>query len=617
MTDNGHIRLLPPDVANKIAAGEVVERPASVLKELLENAIDAGATQLDVEVVAGGSKLVSVSDNGSGMNRDDALLSVERHATSKIRTAADIEHIHTFGFRGEALAAISSVARFRLRTRRPEDLAGTEVLMHGGKLEDVRDAGCPPGTIVEIRDLFYNVPARRKFLRSFQTESAHVRQRFIVQALAWPDVGMKLTLDGRVVWALAAGSSLEDRIRELFGADVGAGLRPVDKTVGDMRVKGFVGVPSMTRGDRNEQYFFVNRRPATAPVIMRAISEGYHSLVPSERHPYVFLFLELPAEDVDVNVHPTKREVRFRRSADVREAVIAAIRGALGDRTPSLSGMAGAAVKPAAPDAAAEPQLRIDDLPAVRRFAYPSPVMSPYPAERAVPMPPAAGSGSASSSAAGLTPPLPRPAAELPPDARAPLPRSPWEWCRVVGQIGGLYVILETNDGYVVMDPHAAHERVLFERLMADAERSRVESQGLLVPETVELPPRDANHVRKNLELLRRMGLGVSEFGSDTFVIDALPASLGGMKVKEMLADVARNLELLGERGGGARWREEAVAQAACKAAVKARDRLTLAELEQLVVALASTEMPYTCPHGRPTLIYTSFTELARKFGRM
>ena len=594
MSEGGHIRLLPADVANKIAAGEVVERPASVLKEILENAIDAGASQIDVEAVAGGTRLVSVSDNGSGMNRDDALLSIERHATSKIHTAADIEHIHTLGFRGEALAAISSVSRFRIRTRCHDELAGTELVVSGGKLLDVKDAGCPPGTILEIRDLFFNLPARRKFLRSPQTETTHIRQMFLLQALAWPAVGMSLTLDGRKSWALAPGATPLERIRELFGQALIDGLRPLEQGRGDIKLSGYVSLPALTRGDRTEQYVFVNGRPASAPVIGYAINEAFHSLIPAGRHPYIFMYLDLEPGLVDVNVHPTKKEVRFRRSSDVRDAIIGAIRNAL-----AKSGAAFVAGQTPIPEpvppmpAAVTPLLKIDDLPASRVFSYPR-----------------------------LPPIEPRPvtvesrADQKPGDVVKAAPKAPWTWCRVVGQINGLYVLLETEDGFVVMDPHAAHERVLFEKLLNAVEHGQVESQGLLVPETVELQPRDALYVRKNIELIKTLGVGVSEFGGDTFVVDALPRGMDGLGIKDMLIDVARHLETLGERGSHSRWREEAIAQAACKAAVKARDRLSLSEVEQLVIALASAEMPYTCPHGRPTLIYTSFRELDRKFGR-
>ncbi|MEI8352604.1 MAG: DNA mismatch repair endonuclease MutL, partial [bacterium] len=369
MSEGGHIRLLSPDVANKIAAGEVVERPASVLKELIENSIDAGATQVDVEVVAGGQRLLAVADNGSGMNRDDALLSIERHATSKIHTAADIENIHTLGFRGEALAAISSVSRFQLKTRRQDDLAGTELIVSGGKLVDVKDAGCPPGTLIEIRDLFFNMPARRKFLRSPQTETVHVRQMFLLQALAWPAVGMSLTLDGRRSWALAPGASVSERIRELFGQELMEGLRPVEHRYGEVRISGFISLPSMTRADRTEQYVFVNGRPASAPVVGYAINESYHSLIPSGRYPTLFLYIEMPPEAVDINVHPTKKEVRFRRASDIRDAIIGAFRVSLSEAGAAfVSGPAGArGPEPAPPPVI--PKLQIDDLPLTRIFS--------------------------------------------------------------------------------------------------------------------------------------------------------------------------------------------------------------------------------------------------------
>jgi len=608
MSEGGHIRLLSPDVANKIAAGEVVERPASVLKEILENAIDAGATQIDVEAVSGGQRLLSVSDNGSGMNRDDALLSIERHATSKIHNAEDIEAIHTLGFRGEALAAISSVSRFRLRTRRQDDLAGTELIVNGGKLVDVKDAGCPPGSLLEIRDLFYNVPARRKFMRSPQTETVHLRQMFLLQALAWPAVGMSLTLDGRKTWALAAGATPRERIRELFGQELLDSLTPVEFQEGDIHLAGFISLPPLTRADRTEQYVFVNGRPASAPVVGYAIAESYHSLIPDGRHPYIFLYLIMPPGEVDVNVHPTKKEVRFRRSTDLRDAIIGAFRQTLaGAGSAFVAGQSSPGVT-----APVLPRLKIDDLPMSRIFSYPR-------IPEADKSPPVPAGGVVGTGLSGSLRPTEPEAPQSP--GNAPIPSAkvrsgPWAWCRVVGQVGGLYVILETEDGYVVMDPHAAHERVLFEKMLRAVEQGAVESQGLLVPETVELPPRDALYVRKNLELMKRLGIGVSEFGGDTFVVDALPKGMNGMGIREMLADVAQHLETLGERGSHSRWREEAIAQAACKAAVKARDRLSLVEVEQLVSALASSEMPYTCPHGRPTLIYTPFKELARKFGR-
>jgi DNA mismatch repair protein MutL len=592
------VRLLSEAVANKIAAGEVVERPASVVKELMENALDAGATQVDVELVAGGARLVSVRDNGSGMGRDDALLAVERHATSKIRDVSDIEHIGTLGFRGEALAAIASVSRFHLTTCAEGQTVGTALRIAGGTLQDVSDAGCPPGTVIEVRDLFFNVPARRKFMRGAVTELAHARAVFTLLALSHPATGFSLRVDGREEHRLPAGASSEERIRELFGSERMQQVRPMDRETAGVRVHGFAGVPSAGRSDRSEQYIFVNGRATSAPVIAFALKEAYHTLMPDGRHPSLFVFVELPAEQVDVNVHPTKREVRFRDTSTVRDAVIAAVRSALDVKTP---------VRPAPAVARpAERQLQISDLPFVRPFAYPglgtlSGVAAPSDRAKAPPAPSAESKGGAPAAAGAVS---------------EPEPAAPWTWCRVVGQIGSLYVLLETEDGYVILDPHAAHERVLFERYLKAVEAGRVESQRLLVPESVEMESRAADRLRRQLDAVRRMGFDVSEFGSDAFVVDAVPACFAGARAGELLTAIARHLEEAGARGGQARWREEAVAQAACKAAVKARDRLSLGEVEQLVADLARADLPYTCPHGRPTMVYTSFRDLNRKFGR-
>ncbi|MDP6524934.1 MAG: DNA mismatch repair endonuclease MutL [Kiritimatiellia bacterium] len=607
MVEDTHIRVLPTHVANKIAAGEVVDRPASVAKELIENSFDAEATQVDVEVSAGGRKLVTVSDNGVGMGRDDALLSVERQATSKIRDVDDIEHIATLGFRGEALAAIASVARFRLVTCRREDDAGTEVTITGGKLQDVREIGAPAGTRIEVRDLFFNVPARRKFLRTYQTELGHIRSGFITQALAHPGVGMSLKVDGRETYRLAAGSDISDRVREIFGPDYHRDLRSLEGAGPEVTVRGFVGLPTVHRGDRGEQYCFVNGRAASAPLLNYAIREGYRSLLPSDRHPCVFLFITLDPAMVDVNVHPAKKEIRFRRPSETRDAVIAAIRKALAlppcsdtalddQSSPILPGDPGRPV--------AETQMKIADLIQTRTFRYPrmGPGMSPAPASGSD-----KGQGREAESTAsepGLG------------SSRTVLETAPWSWCRVLGQVKDFYVVMETEDGLVLMDPRSSHERVLFEQLMAEVTQGDVEVQNLLIPETVELKPRDADRLRKNLAVLKTMGFGVSEFGGDTFVVDALPACVKEASAKEMLIGLPQTLEEAGSRGAKGQWREEAIAQAACQEAVRARDKLTLEEIEELIVALSKTEMPYTSPKGRPTIVFTSMNELNRKFGR-
>jgi DNA mismatch repair protein MutL len=344
---------------------------------------------------------------------------------------------------------------------------------------------------------------------------------------------------------------------------------------------------------------YVNGRFVRDRVLAHAARSAYEDVLHGQRQPVYALYLQVAPERLDVNVHPTKKEVRFRTPSEVRDAIIGTIRSALsGAGSAFVAGQTPAFEAPVSHEhQVALPSLTIEDLPLSRVFSYPR--MAPPE-----PRPPELRPGEGPAPAAAAGPAAPSSA------------KGPWTWCRVIGQIGGLYVLLETEDGYVVMDPHAAHERVLFEEIMQSLEQGRVESQGLLPPVTVELQPRDAMYVRKNLELIKKMGAGVSEFGGDTFVVDALPQGMDGLNIQELLVDMARHLETLGERGSHTRWREEAIAQAACKAAVKARDHLSLREVEELVVALASAEMPYTCPHGRPTLIYTSFKELARKFGR-
>jgi len=625
MLKDGHIRILPVNVANKIAAGEVVERPASVVKELMENALDAGPTRIDVTVTAGGRKLVEVRDNGCGMNRDDALLCIERQATSKIRDVDDIERIETLGFRGEAVPSIASVSRFTLKTRRRGEEVGTELAIVGGSLMDVRDAGVPEGTTVEVRDLFFNVPARRKFLRAYQTEQAHIRSVFTLHAMAHPEVGMSLTADGRELSRLPADATLEERIRDLFGADFCADLRPVDKTVNGVRVRGFVGLPHVTRNDRSEQYVFVNRRPATAPVIAYALREAYPPLE-GDRKPIVLLFIDLAPEGVDVNVHPTKREVRFHKPAEVREAIIQAVGAAIGYRRsaataplsdlrpPTSENPAPASLRTLVPEASAParpaqeegeragaPQNSEPRTP--NPFPYPAPIPLPPPSDLRLP----------------ISVPAPIPAAPsgtgLPLFA-APEDGSPWRWCRVLGQIGERYLLLETEGGYVTVDPRAARERVLYERLMEHHKTGAVVSQPLLLPETVQLAPADAARLRKYLDVMQEMGFGIADFGSDHFMVEALPDLLSNVSCRELLGNIAHDLENAGTRRGSEKWREEIVAQAACRSAAGPERALTHEEAEKLVGALAATRMPYTCPRGRPTMVFTSYRELERKFGR-
>jgi DNA mismatch repair protein MutL len=586
--------MLPDHVINKIAAGEVIERPASVMKELVENAIDAGATQVDVEVVQGGSQLIAVSDNGSGMNRDNALLSIERHATSKIRTAEEVEAVSTLGFRGEALSSIAAVSRFTLITRPAAELSGTQLLVSGGKLQDVLDAGCPPGTRFEIRNLFFNVPARRKFLRTEATELAQIRQLFAVYALAHPETGLTFTSDGRELYNLPGGSSLADRITALYSPSFLSNLRQLDYEVDAVKVTGFAGLPQTGRSDRSDQYVFINGRPASAPVIYHALNEAYHAVLARGRYPSAFIFITVPPALVDVNVHPAKKEVRFRHPIAVRDAVIAAVQKALEApvaerREPAFKFEA---ARPA-PPIVKQHELDIGN----QRSEFRS-QSSVNPKETVAKQP------TADLLTSDLRPPTSSPS-------------SPWKWCRVLGQAGGLYVVLETEEGIVLMDPQAAHERVLFEKFMHDLTAGKPARQGLLAPEAIDLMPADAEALRHHLPVLDEMGFGISAFGQNTFIVDALPVHLQNGSPIVILSGIARALEKTGAAARATREAlRETVAQAACRTSIKTKDSLSTAALERLVDDLAKTEMPYTCPHGRPTLIFTSFTELNRKFGR-
>ncbi len=596
MPPDGHIRLLPNHVANKIAAGEVVERPASVLKELLENALDAGATRIDVTVSAGGRTLVSVRDNGCGMNREDALLSLERHATSKIRDVDDIERISTLGFRGEAIPSIASVSRFTLTTRRTDAEEGTRIVVNAGTLAEVKTCGAPPGTCVEVRDLFCNVPARRKFLRAFVTEEGHIRATFTVHALAHPDVGFSLTLDGREIYRLPPDATLEERIRALFGAQFAESLVPVASDSGAVHVHGYAERPGHDAALRRDQFVFVNGRPATAASITYALREAYPRQR-AEARPAVVLFIDLPPEQVDVNVHPSKREVRFRRSNEVRDALLAAFAPQRAEREEP------APPAPESPAAAPQPfvvpfQPALPTTGGTRSCAS----ETPLPAQP----PPAV--------AQQRDPPVLEQAVE-PPREDPPLQAAtgPWRWFKFLAQTGSGWVLLETDAGLVTLNPRAARERIAYERLI-DAHETL--TQPLLIPETVMLPPSESARIRSFLAELQAVGFAVEEFGRDTWKVDAVPALLAGCDVPALLASIASDIAEAGSGRGGARWRDELVAKSVARSYSRANLQLTPEAATQLVEELARTRMPYVCPRGRPIMVFTSNAELLRKFDR-
>ena len=579
------VRLLSDTLASQVAAGEVIERPASVVKELVENSIDAEARAVEVLIRRGGISLIRVADDGIGMDRDDALLCLERHATSKIRTANDLASVATLGFRGEALPSIASVSRFRLTTREKEAMAGTEVAVAGGRIETVRDSGEAPGTQVEMRSLFYNLPARRKFLRSENTETRNIEHQLYLQAIAHPEVAFSFVRDDKLVFQLPATKSLRDRIRDLLGSELLARLlellEPASR--GTMQVSGFIGQAGVGRASREQQFVFVNGRAIESPVIAAALKEGYHTALMKGQYPVTFLFLQLDPAEVDVNVHPAKREVRFRNPAAVREVVVAAVRRTLeGDR------------------ASWQEQFRAPVIDSAPSRELPRPILPPndevqprLPVEAAAPL---------------ITDDRTSPNDERPPVGQ--------DQFRILGILNKLYVLMENAEGLVLVDQHAAHERILFEELRRRMEAKGVPSQRLLLPQVIELAPRDAEWIERNLATLQKMGLGVEEFGRHTFKLESLPPFLSGTEPGRLLQDVIDSLKSASNSSSPLRLGEEMIAKTVCRHAVKANDLLRDPEVEKLIRDLLDCELPYCCPHGRPTMIQISLGELEKKFGR-
>jgi DNA mismatch repair protein MutL len=645
------IKLLSEQVANQIAAGEVIERPASVVKELVENSLDAGAKMVSVEIQAGGRSLVRVTDDGCGMSRDDALLCLERHATSKIERAEDLAAITTMGFRGEALPSIASVSRFTLTTRERDAQSpeGTQIIVTGGKIAEVKAAGSAGGTSLEVRQLFFNLPARRKFLRTEETEAAHIQHYLTLAALAFPEVAFTFQKDGRLIWQLPAVKSeratssrieaLRERLRALLGdeklvlVNFSASLEEDFKAEEDeifenavpdkaaaenlrseIRVWGLIGSPGVSRATRDNQFVFVNRRPVENRGVNYALIEGYHNSLMKGRYPICCLFLEIDPAVVDVNIHPAKREVKFRRESEVRKFVAQAVRESLlafheepkvqspkpkADPTPDIQIEISHLSMPAPAKAAPVPQaIATDTLEPKTQSLAPQ---APSPRPQTLNVPPS-------------SPPRTIPFSQTVSSSPTPLLNVP---LRLVGVIGRLYVVLESDRGLVLLDQHAAHERILYEQMLNRLEQNEfAPTQKLLLPETIELSPRDANFLRNQLAALTRLGVGLNEFGERTFLLDALPPFVKAADARRFVLDLVDELKAAGREVSLARLGEHTVAKTVCRHAVKANDPLAGPELENLVADLRACAMPYTCPHGRPTLIEMNYRELEKKFGR-
>jgi len=583
------IRVLSEEVASQIAAGEVVERPSSVVKELVENSIDAGACDIRVEARAGGKQFIRVTDDGCGVPVAEVELAFHRHSTSKLSTAGDLECITTLGFRGEALASIAAVSRVTFVTRVDDEPVGTLVQLEGGRIVTHRESGRPPGTAVTVEGLFFNIPARRKFLRSERTERRHIDGWLTRYAMAYPGLRFTLSHDGRTVFQSPGNDRLRDVLVAVYGLEVGAALLEVipddEHPASSIQVTGFVSPPSLHRANRGYITLFVNGRWVQDVRLTYAVIQAYHTLLPTRRYPLAVVMVHLPPADVDVNVHPAKSEVRFRDGDMVFRAVQKAVRHTLLERSP----VPVAAHPPTAwPTSSAQwREKRRERLAGLR----PQSAGEQLRFEEKPPDVGAPGGGMLVPSAEHL-PPL-----------------------RVVGQLGVTYIVAEGPEGMYLIDQHAAHERVLFERLLAERERAGVTSQALLEPRPVELAPEVANLLEEHLEVLGGLGFQVEPFGGTTMLVRTLPAIVAETDPARVLEDVAA--ALLAGDAPLAGTVEEAVARQVCKrAAIKAGQVMAQAEMEELVRALEQCASPRTCPHGRPTMIHLSVEQLAREFGR-
>jgi DNA mismatch repair protein MutL len=588
------IRVLSEEVASKIAAGEVVERPASVVKELVENSIDAGASEIKVEVRQGGRRLMRVIDDGTGIPTDEVELAFARHSTSKIASVEELSSIGTLGFRGEALASIAAVSQLTIATRTAEEDVGTLLRLEGGRVTQRQKKGCPQGTVVTVENLFYNVPARLKFLRSEATERKHIDSLVYRYGMAYPHLRFSLLNEGRPTFQSLGTGELYDVLIKVYGLEIAQqmievpspkskvqsheaddiGLRTSD--LGRIDVHGYVSSPSLHRANRSYLTFFVNGRWVQDRMLSYAVSEAYHTLLPTGRYPIVVLCLELDPSQVDINVHPTKSEIRFLDSNAVFAAVQKAVRRTLVDR-------------------AAIP--RMTALPS----QWPTPDMERR--RRLVEVGTQAQLALEAQRTAGIEAPS---AFEFPEHAKLPP-------LRVLGQVAQTYIIAEGPEGLYLIDQHAAHERVLYERLMAERVRMAIASQALLEPLTIELPFQSGVAGGESLEFLNQLGFDIEPFGGETYLVRSVPAMLAKGDIGQAIVEIVDGLS---EGGTVEAGEERSLISLVCHSAVRAGKTLSIEEMRDLIRQLEETAMPRTCPHGRPTMIHLSAAQLAREFGR-
>ena len=576
------IRVLPQDVASRIAAGEVIERPASVVKELVENSVDAGAAEIRVEVRQGGRRLIRVIDDGQGIPQEEAEIAFQRYATSKLRSIEDLQQISTLGFRGEALRSIAAVSQVTMVTRAESQEVGTLLRLEGGRVVRRESKGAGKGTVLTVENLFYNTPARLKFMRSSATEARHISELVTCYALAYPQLRFSLLEDGRSVFQSKGSGSLYDVLVEVYGLEVAQQMLEIkdgSRATSTVRVKGFVGDPLLNRADARNLTMLVNGRWVRDRLIGHAVREAYHGLLLKGRHPIAVLKVELPGDQVDVNVHPAKSEVRFRDTGAVYSSVQKAVRQ-------TLSRMA-----PVPGDSASFTwEHVVDDRQRRLVEAIDRPTASP---------------GELAFEVQRTAEPL-LPVTEVPSGGKLPM-------LRVLGQLGRTYIIAEGPTGMYLIDQHAAHERVLYERFQVERAGTSVASQTLVSPVTIEPPPRMGRIEETRLVKLRELGFDIEPFGSGTYLVRGVPAVLQLGDIERSVLDILEEAE---SASGSRPWDDEIVVSLACHGAIRSGQTLGVEDMRALIVQLEQTSLPRTCPHGRPTMVHVSAERLEKEFGR-
>lgn len=630
------IHPLDTSVVNKIAAGEVIERPANVVKELLENSLDALASRIEVDIEAGGGELIRIVDDGEGIHPDDLLLAVTAHATSKIATADDLFRVQTMGFRGEALASIAEVSRLRIRSRQPDSATGFEIASDCGQITSPQPCGCPIGTQIEVRQLFANTPVRRKFLKSTATEFGYITEHFTRIALAQPRLHLALRHNGKVVFELPGTQQLLDRIRLMFGNELADNLIPVESESQGVRMWGYVGHPSISKSTRKSQNLFLNGRWIQDRSLQHALTEAYRGLLMIGRQPISFLFLEVPAEIVDVNVHPTKTEVRFADSQSLFRQLLSMLRTKFLSlnfestmHLPSSSGgfsAAGAGPRPRGVELQAwQPAsgFGASNSPTSGSLWSNTPrTPAELPRVGAADFPP-------ESEISNFKTPTSEPATDLAsfalsaaptespqPPAEAHASRVSHSELRAM-QIRDTYIVVETDEGLTLIDQHALHERIMYEYLRPRVLNNAVESQRMLVPETVELTPKETALLLEYADVLNQLGLGVQEFGRQTVLVDRYPVMLKKANLPQLVRDLAEQLDQPEKQPDRRDLLDSLLHMMSCKAAIKAGQRLSPEEIDSLLAQRHLIDDAHHCPHGRPTALVLTENELERQFGRL